>query len=193
MPTLSARFAATRRGARARRSTKDGDARETLCYAFADTSVGRFFAVQSEKGLVALRMAPDGDGRAVAEFRKQFQDAELVEDRSLACLITDAVDCYLVGKPTPSLKLDLRGTPFQLRVWQEMQRIPHGQTITYTELARRAGKPRAVRAAGTACGQNPVGILVPCHRVVAKDGKLGGYYWGLDVKERLLEIEAGQS
>ena len=87
------------------------------------------------------------------------------------------------------LPLDLQGTPFQVKVWQELQRIPYGTTISYKELARRAGSPLACRAAGQANGRNPVPIIVPCHRVIAADGSLGGYSSGLDRKRWLLEHE----
>ena len=87
------------------------------------------------------------------------------------------------------LPLDLRGTPFQLRVWQELRQIPRGRAISYKELARRAGSPRASRAVGQANGRNPVPIIVPCHRVIAADGSLGGYSSGLDRKRWLLRHE----
>ena len=91
--------------------------------------------------------------------------------------------------PGSSLALDLRGTAFQQRVWRELQRIPRGETITYAELAARIGSPKAVRAVGTACGANPVAMVVPCHRVVRADGSLGGYAWGLERKVSLLRVE----
>jgi methylated-DNA-[protein]-cysteine S-methyltransferase len=98
---------------------------------------------------------------------------------------------YLRGARTSfSASLGCAGTDFQKEVWRQITLIPYGQTITYTELARRAGAPAAVRAAGTATGQNPVSIIVPCHRVVGKNGSLRGYAGGLDRKRRLLAMEA---
>ncbi len=88
-----------------------------------------------------------------------------------------------------SLPLHAKGTPFQERVWKEIARIPFGQTITYSDLAERAGAPRAVRAAGTATGRNPLGIIVPCHRVVGKNGSFGGYAGGLKMKHYLIDLE----
>ena len=85
--------------------------------------------------------------------------------------------------------IDIRGTVFQRRAWEELRRIPRGETRTYAEIARAIGAPAAVRAVGSACGANPVALVVPCHRAVRSDGGLGGYAWGLPVKERLLEIE----
>jgi methylated-DNA-[protein]-cysteine S-methyltransferase len=88
-----------------------------------------------------------------------------------------------------SVPLALGGTPFQLRVWRALLRIPYGKSLSYTALARRAGRPEAVRAAGAANARNPVSIIVPCHRVVGKNGGLTGYGGGLDAKRKLLELE----
>lgn len=90
-----------------------------------------------------------------------------------------------------SLPLHLAGTDLQRRVWQEIAQIPFGQTITYSELAGRAGSPSAIRAVGTATGRNPLSIIIPCHRVLGKDGSLHGYAGGLPRKQRLLELEQG--
>jgi AraC family transcriptional regulator of adaptative response/methylated-DNA-[protein]-cysteine methyltransferase len=92
-------------------------------------------------------------------------------------------------EPAAMLPVDVRGTAFQQRVWQELRRIPRGETRSYREVADAVGAPGAARAVGSACGKNPVGILVPCHRVIAADGGLGGYAWGLDVKRALLDHE----
>ncbi|HEY3915726.1 MAG TPA: methylated-DNA--[protein]-cysteine S-methyltransferase [Verrucomicrobiae bacterium] len=97
---------------------------------------------------------------------------------------------YLAGKRTDfSIPLSNAGTEFQREIWKQIARIPFGKTISYTELAQRVGAPKATRAAGTATGRNPLGIIVPCHRVVGKDGGLGGYAGGLDRKKSLLNIE----
>ena len=97
---------------------------------------------------------------------------------------------FLNGKRKDfTVPLHAEGTDFQRKVWQQLARIPFGQTITYGELARRAGRPEAVRAAGAACGRNPHAIIVPCHRVVAKSGALQGFAGGLETKKRLLAIE----
>jgi methylated-DNA-[protein]-cysteine S-methyltransferase len=100
------------------------------------------------------------------------------------------LDEYFVGKRTRfSLPLHFRGTEFQERVWREIWRIPYGQTISYGELARRAGKPRAIRAAGMNTGKNPLGIVIPCHRVIGKDGSITGFAGGLEWKRHLLNLE----
>ena len=87
------------------------------------------------------------------------------------------------------LPLDIRGTVFQRRVWDELRRIPRGETRTYREIARAIGAPAAVRAVGSACGANPVALAVPCHRAVRTDGGMGGYAWGLLRKRKLLALE----
>ena len=108
-------------------------------------------------------------------------------------VITDAISQiseYLSGKRRNfSIPLRLEGTGFRMKVWNEMRRIPYGETMTYKELARRIGSPGACRAVANACGANPFPILIPCHRVIASGGKTGGYTGGLDIKLALLEIE----
>lgn len=84
------------------------------------------------------------------------------------------------------VKVKLLGTPFQVKVWEELQKVPFGSTITYTELARRVGEPQAQRAVANACGANKIAVLVPCHRAMRSDGSLGGYKWGEDLKRQLL-------
>ncbi|OGR31035.1 MAG: hypothetical protein A2139_08485 [Desulfobacca sp. RBG_16_60_12] len=106
----------------------------------------------------------------------------------------DALADYFRGVPTDfaALTLDPRGTPFQLRVWPELRRIPWGQTISYKELARRVGSPKASRAVGQANAVNPIPLIIPCHRVIAADGGLGGYSSGLDRKRWLLRHEGAR-
>jgi methylated-DNA-[protein]-cysteine S-methyltransferase len=100
------------------------------------------------------------------------------------------LDAYFAGRRRRfDLPLALAGTPFQLRVWRALLKIPYATTITYTELARRAGRPAAIRAAGAANGRNPLSIVVPCHRVIGRDGALTGYGGGLAVKAALLDLE----
>jgi O-6-methylguanine DNA methyltransferase len=96
------------------------------------------------------------------------------------------------GRRTFSLPLAPVGTPFQRRVWAELQRIAYGETLSYSQLARRAGRPRAIRAAGAANGKNPISIVIPCHRVVGKDGSLTDYGGGLEKKAALLELEGAK-
>lgn len=125
-----------------------------------------------------------------AELRARFPAAELVrDDGALSHLAARTVT--VVEKPARAheLPLDVRGTAFQEAVWRELARVPAGETISYAALAARAGKPGAARAAGTACGANPIAVIVPCHRARRGDGTPGGYAWGLDRKAELLRRE----
>lgn len=111
-------------------------------------------------------------------------------------VLSDAVhqlDAYFAGD-LRHFELPLRpdGTPFQLRVWEELRRIPYGETRSYRDVARSIGSPEAVRAVGAANGRNPIPIVVPCHRVIGANGKLTGFGGGLDVKQLLLDLEAGK-
>ncbi len=101
------------------------------------------------------------------------------------------ITAYLLGEgPWPVLPVDIQiGTPFQNIVWQTLQKIPSGHIRTYSDIAVQIGRPKAIRAVATACAKNPIALLVPCHRVIGKNGKLTGYYWGLDRKKALLELE----
>jgi AraC family transcriptional regulator of adaptative response/methylated-DNA-[protein]-cysteine methyltransferase len=91
------------------------------------------------------------------------------------------------------LPLDLRATAFQMRVWEALRRIPRGETTTYAQLAQSLGQPKAVRAVARACATNPVAVVVPCHRVIGSNGKLTGYRWGIQRKQKLLELEGSSA
>jgi AraC family transcriptional regulator, regulatory protein of adaptative response / methylated-DNA-[protein]-cysteine methyltransferase len=160
-------------------------------YGRGQTLLGQAVVFVTDKGVCSLRLlGRESLSVVLREMQKQYPGAELEEDTTAGRRVFREVDGWLAGKIGPrGLKLDLHGTPFQLRVWKEMLRVPHGATCSYTELARRVGKPRAVRAVAGACARNPVGLLVPCHRIVRQDGSLGGYYWGLDKKKQLLAYE----
>jgi AraC family transcriptional regulator of adaptative response/methylated-DNA-[protein]-cysteine methyltransferase len=124
------------------------------------------------------------------ELRRRFPAARIESGgAALAKLVKSAVRAVNAPGRMPTLPLDVQGTAFQQAVWRELTRIPPGETRTYAQLAIAAGNPRAVRAAGTACGQNRVAILIPCHRALRTDGSLGGYAYGLDRKTKLLEME----
>ncbi len=124
-------------------------------------------------------------------LRREFPAADAIgrDDDALALVVAEVLRrIYRRWKlPSAELPLDVRGTAFQLRVWQELQRIPRGETRSYGEVAAAVGAPGGARAVGAACGSNPVSVVVPCHRVVTASGGLGGYAWGVDVKQALLE------
>ena len=122
--------------------------------------------------------------------KKRLPDHHLVEDElTVKPYAVELID-YIEGKRKVfTLPLDLHGTAFQQTVWKALQEIPYGQTVSYTDVAESIQKPQAVRAVGTAIGANPVLIIVPCHRVIGKNGKLTGFRGGLDMKEQLLALE----
>ena len=127
-----------------------------------------------------------------AELRARFPNAEIMHGGDeLDALVKGAVAAVERPAQMPELPLDVAGTAFQQAVWRELTRIPPGETLSYAALAARAGRPKAVRAAGTACGANQIAVLIPCHRAKRTDGSLGGYAYGLERKVALLEREAG--
>jgi methylated-DNA-[protein]-cysteine S-methyltransferase len=142
-----------------------------------------------------LTITAQGDALTGLHMHRQrhfpaIPDTAELDDAALAPIV-EQLQAYFAGELTDfDLTLDLRGTPFQQRVWGALREIPYGETISYGELARWVGNPGASRAVGTANGHNPVAIVVPCHRVIAADGSIGGYGGGLDRKRWLLEHEA---
>ena len=140
--------------------------------------VGSLVLRASNKGLVSI------DRGKAARVK-----GETKAERNVALAASELAE-YFAGKRRKfTVPLDLHGTPFQLQVWQTLRRIPFGKAVSYGEEARMLGKPKAARAVGSANGRNPVPIIVPCHRVVAGDGSLGGYSAGLPMKRKLLALE----
>jgi AraC family transcriptional regulator, regulatory protein of adaptative response / methylated-DNA-[protein]-cysteine methyltransferase len=151
------------------------------------TSLGAVLVATTDRGLCAVKLGNDPASlrRLLAE---EFSEAQIIEKKNPA--IENAIQAFICGEATLArIPLDIRGTVFQRRVWDELRRIPRGETRTYTQIARAVGAPDAVRAVGSACGANPVALVVPCHRAVRTDGGLGGYAWGLGRKRKLLAIE----
>ena len=169
---------------------------ETLRYAVGPGPIGPLVIAKTGRGIASLYVL-DGDDPTpgLDRLRDRFPGSPLVEDvRALAPAFALVDDCVRRGRSCEGVALDLRGTPFQVRVWGALTQIPWGQTTTYGALARSLGLPTgAARAVGTACGTNPVSLIVPCHRVLHSGGGLGGYYWGLDRKAVLLDIERTNS
>lgn len=162
---------------------------ETLRYHVHPHPVGPLLIGASRNGLsflsVGERAAPDA-----AIISRYYPNAEISADAGVGREYADWIQAVMAGAAAAQdVPLDIAGTPFRLRVWQELQRIPYGETISYRELAARSGNESAVRAAGSACGANPVCIVIPCHRVLRSGGGLGGFACGLEVKQRLLDLE----
>ena len=163
----------------------------TVRYTTASSPLGLVLVGATEAGVCAVMLADD-EPTLLAALDAEFGAARLVRDDDGLRYQTRAVTDYLAGGTLPDLPLDLRGTEFQQRVWTALQTIPNGSTVTYGELARAIGRPNAQRAVASACGDNHVAVLVPCHRVVRADGGLGGYKWGVERKKRLLEREGAR-
>ncbi|MGN1003201.1 MAG: methylated-DNA--[protein]-cysteine S-methyltransferase [Oscillospiraceae bacterium] len=138
------------------------------------------------------RLGLMGEGDCLIALTLPNQPVPLIAPRETPVLreTQKQLEAYFAGKLRSfDVPLRLEGTPFCLRVWEQLQKIPYGQVISYGELARRVGQPNAARAVGGANHHNPISILVPCHRVIAADGTLGGYGGGLELKRALLKLE----
>jgi AraC family transcriptional regulator, regulatory protein of adaptative response / methylated-DNA-[protein]-cysteine methyltransferase len=162
---------------------------EIIHYAFGPSSLGGTFAAMSDAGVVAFEF---GDDRAALldRLQQRFPAAQLDEDSAgLAATLDQLAAVVDAPRRDPGLALDLRGTAWQLRVWEMLQNIPAGETTTYGEIAARLGMPLDARDATQAIAANPVAVLVPCHRVVKKNGTLSGYRWGFWRKRALLARE----
>jgi AraC family transcriptional regulator of adaptative response/methylated-DNA-[protein]-cysteine methyltransferase len=170
----------------ARRKGGEG---ETIRFATVATPLGWALVAATEKGVVMTALGDDRE-RLAAMLRQRFPAAEFAaEDRTLKDWAERIVRFITAPQHTLDLPLDIRGTAFQARVWRALQKIPLGQTATYSEIARQLGQPTAVRAVARACATNNLALLVPCHRVVREDGDLAGYRWGVERKRELLARE----
>lgn len=154
-------------------------------WAVTQTSLGAMLLAATDKGICRLSF-DEGE----TDLRAHFPNARLTPgDAAFQCWLEDAITAVENPHAMPSLPLDVGGTRFQQAVWRELQRIPVGETRSYSDIAKAVGRPKAVRAAGTANGQNRVSVLIPCHRVIRTDGTLGGYAYGLERKAELLRRE----
>ncbi len=160
----------------------------TIRYGWFDSPFGKALAMGTDKGLCGLAFADEfGDAMAWQDMTARWPAATFVEDPAkLAPWVTAAF--AQKGKTA----LHLIGAPFQIKVWEALLTIPSGHVTTYSEIAQSVGRPKAVRAVGTAVGRNPVSWLIPCHRALRKSGGLGGYHWGLPVKRAMLAYEAAR-
>ena len=154
-------------------------------YTTIESPIGPLFLAADEAGLCFISFA--GNKRAMTPRKEWARNPKPLAD------VARQLRAYFKGELTEfDVPLNMQGTEFQLRVWDSLRKIPYGETTSYGELARRIGKPDAVRAVGTANGSNPIPIIVPCHRVIGSDGSLTGYGGGLPIKEKLLALESRQ-
>jgi AraC family transcriptional regulator of adaptative response/methylated-DNA-[protein]-cysteine methyltransferase len=168
-----------------------GGAGWRIRFAVGECALGAILVAASEVGVCAISLGDDAE-RLVRELQDRFPNAEMVGgDAAFEGLVATAVG--MVERPGAGVRLplDVRGTAFRQRVWEKLCEIPCGETRTYSELAREMGKPDATRAVASACAANEIAVAIPCHRVVRRDGGMGGYRWGVERKERLLEAERG--
>jgi AraC family transcriptional regulator of adaptative response/methylated-DNA-[protein]-cysteine methyltransferase len=159
----------------------------TVRHAMVDSPFGEALVMTTARGICGIAFIADaGHEAAMADLAARWPGARLVEDAGVVGPLAEAA---FRGGPVPLAPI---GAPFAIKVWEALMRIPSGQVTTYAEVARAAGNPRAVRAAASAVGRNPVSWLIPCHRAIRKTGGLGGYHWGLPVKRAMLALEAAR-
>jgi AraC family transcriptional regulator of adaptative response/methylated-DNA-[protein]-cysteine methyltransferase len=167
----------------------DGARDEVIRYTTVETPLGVVLAASTERGICVIRVGHDEKFLVKGMFT-EFPCANISRDDDALLDVAVVLARAVRGEVDAGvLPLDLQGTAFQIRVWESLRSIPVGETRTYSDVAQQIGSPRAVRAVASACAANPVALAIPCHRVVRRDGSLGGYRWGLDVKEALLLAE----
>ncbi|HEX3183316.1 MAG TPA: bifunctional DNA-binding transcriptional regulator/O6-methylguanine-DNA methyltransferase Ada [Pyrinomonadaceae bacterium] len=160
-----------------------------ISYTIAASPLGRLLVAVTERGVCAVRMG-DTDAELENDLRGEFPAATIRrDDAALREPVNKVLDHLTNREPQLDLPLDIRATAFQRQVWEKLRAIPYGQTVSYGDVAKALGKPGAVRAVGRACATNPVALVIPCHRVVREDRSLGGYRWGLERKQQLLDRE----
>jgi len=175
------------------RTFRAGGARAEIRFAVGECSLGSILVAASARGVCAILLGND-PAKLTRDLEDRFPRAELVGgDADFERLVARVVGMIEAPKVGFDLPLDVRGTAFQERVWRALRKIPAGSTATYTEIAKRIGVPKAVRAVARACGANPLAVAIPCHRVVRADGDISGYRWGVERKRALLRRERAAS
>ena len=166
-----------------------GGQQTRIGYTIADCPLGRMLVAATDKGVCAISLG-DRDTVLESSLREEFPATEIRRNGAELDIFVQTILRHLNGnQPRLDLPLDVRATAFQGRVWKALQTIPYGQTRSYSQIAKVIRRPTAVRAVARACATNPIALLIPCHRVVREDGKLGGYRWGLKRKIQSLERE----
>jgi AraC family transcriptional regulator, regulatory protein of adaptative response / methylated-DNA-[protein]-cysteine methyltransferase len=181
---------AERAGFRACRRCHPRRETQTIRFAIGESSLGLVLVAQSDAGLRAVLFGDDA-GELVRDLQSRMPGATLAVDAGgVQATLESVVDCIEAPHLTFDQPLDLQGTVFQTKVWRALRSVPAGSTVSYGELARRLGMPDSARAIAAACAANPLAVAVPCHRVVAADGGISGYRWGVARKRALLQREA---
>ena len=172
------------------RDYKDGGAGATIRFAVGECSLGAILVAQSQRGICAILLGEDPDALLI-DLQKQFPKAQLIGcDSEFEQLVAQVVGFIEVPSLGLNLPLDVQGTAFQERVWQALREIPPGTTVSYGQIAERIGSPKAVRAVAQACAANAIAVVIPCHRVVRRNGDISGYRWGVERKCELLKRES---
>ncbi len=175
---------------------RKGGLGEHIRFLITDCPLGKVLVAATERGLCAVTLGDDAT-TLERELRARFPAAEVQvatkEDATLSTTVRAVISRMTEHPVALDLPLDLRATAFEQRVWRALQAIPRGETRSYSAVAAELGQPRAVRAVARACASNPVALVVPCHRVVGKNGQLTGYRWGTERKQKLLTLESASS
>jgi len=169
---------------------RNGAAGERISYAVGTCSLGLALVAATERGICAILLGDDAEALA-EDLAERFPKAAISHSDDFSAYLTQVIAKIDQPSSNLALPLDIRGTAFQRRVWQALQAIPAGETRSYGEVAAELGQPSAVRAVAGACAANKLAVAVPCHRVVARDGGLAGYRWGVGRKQALLARERG--
>ena len=172
---------------------KSGGAGLTVTYGFHPSLFGTALVMTTERGLCGLAFADEGETAAALEdMRRRWPNARYVEDQARTAAVARRIFEPTQWRKETPLRIVLIGTDFEVRVWETLLRIPLGRAATYSDVARNVCSEKAARAVGAAVGKNPISFVVPCHRVVGKNGNLTGYHWGLTRKRAMLGWEAGR-
>lgn len=170
-----------------------GGAGAHISYVVASTSLGHLLVAATERGICSVTLGDNAaalEAGLAAEYPAAQRERATPAGSALGSWVREIIANLDGGRATSSLPLDLRATAFQWKVWRELQRIPAGETRSYSEVAAAIGSPTATRAVAGACAKNQVALVIPCHRVVRRGGELGGYRWGVDRKRELIQKES---
>lgn len=178
-------------------ASKIGAKGEIIHFAYRETVLGFMIMAATNKGVCSVQF-DDNEDALLMLLSHEFPNAQLVLSTAqtapeLGNWVLALDEHISQGAPQPNVPLDIRGTAFQMKVWQFLLSIKEGNIMSYGEVAKHIDNPKAIRAVGTACGKNLISVLIPCHRVLRGNGSLGGYRWGLERKRMLLAIEKQQS
>lgn len=168
---------------------KKGGQGVAINYTITDCELGRILVARTIKGLCNVAFGDD-DAQLEENLKNEYPKAEIVKDAAVLKSFVEEILKHLAGKKKRlDLPIDIQATSFQMQVWELLRKIPYGETVSYSQIAELLGDKKKVRAVARACASNRVAVVIPCHRVIGSDGKLTGYRWGVERKEKLLQTE----